>query len=88
MEGLYSFDLVLLLLCGGAFFKAAMIDDAPPLLWAGLSVGLYFLTWRVLYWGIFPNLACQFGLFIALALVGAAVDSANRRQTQDKAEDS
>ncbi len=53
---LYSFQFFLLLLCAFFYFKAAEMEDASPLLWAGLSVAVYLVTWMVLNWGI---LACN-----------------------------
>jgi hypothetical protein len=64
MNLLYSIDFVLLLACAGVYYKAADVENVPPLLWAGLSAAIYFLTWRLLGWGIIGNLFGQ-GLLLA-----------------------
>ena len=66
---LYSFQFVLLLLCAVFYYKAAELEDAPRLLWAGLSVLVYLVTWMLLSWGLIGCLVGQVGLFGAITLV-------------------
>jgi hypothetical protein len=66
---LYSFQFILLLLCALAYFKAAeMEDDASSVLWAGLSVAVFVVTWLVLGWSFVGNLGGQAGLLVAITL--------------------
>lgn len=66
---LYSFQFVFLLLCAAFYFKAAEYEDARPLLWAGLSVVVYLVTWMLLSWGLIGCLASQAALFGAITLL-------------------
>lgn len=66
---LYSFQFFLLLLCALLYFKAAeMEEDVSPILWAGLSVGVFVVTWLVLGWSFLGNLGGQAGLLAAITL--------------------
>ncbi len=65
---LYSFQFFLLLLCAFVYFKAAEMEDASPLLWAGLSVAVYLGTWMVLNWGILGCLGGQVALLGAITV--------------------
>ena len=71
MGPIYSFEFVLLLACAVFYYKAAEIEDAPRLLWSGLSVGVYLLTWRVLGWGLLGCLLGQVGLLVGIAGIRA-----------------
>jgi hypothetical protein len=64
-----SLQYLLLIAFAQIFYRAARIDDAPPLLWAGLSVIVYLLTWGVLSWGILGCIVGQALLFLAFAIV-------------------
>ena len=66
---LYSFQFALLFLCAAFYYKAAEFEDAPRLLWAGLSVLVYLVTWMLLSWGLIGCLVGQVGLFGAITLV-------------------
>ena len=65
----YSFQFVLRLLCAAFYCQAAELEDAPRLLWAGLSVLVYLVTWMLLSWGLIGCLVGQVGLFGAITLV-------------------
>lgn len=68
----YSFNFFLLLLCAAAYYKLADLDpDASAILWAGLSIGVSLLTWRVLGWGIVGNLIGQLAIFAGITFVRA-----------------
>ena len=48
---LYSFDFIVLLICAAGFYKLADLDpEASPIVWACLSAGTFFVTWRLLGW--------------------------------------
>lgn len=66
---LYSFQFVLLVACAGLYYKAADIDDASPIVWSGLSVLVFLLTWRIFGWGLLGNLFGQAVLLGAITLV-------------------
>ncbi len=68
IQQFYSLHTVLLLACVVFYFKAADFENAPRLLWTGLSVLVFLLTWLVFGWGLFGCLIGQ-----ALLLVGIAV---------------
>jgi hypothetical protein len=69
LEPLYSFQFVFLLACAVFYYKAAELDKAPGLLWAGLSVLIYLLTWQVFHWGWVGCLAGQVSLLAGITLV-------------------
>ncbi|HZL38094.1 MAG TPA: hypothetical protein VFC78_22450 [Tepidisphaeraceae bacterium] len=64
----YSLDFVLLLACAVIYYKAAEMEDVPGLLWCGLSVGTFFVTWRLLRWGLPGEILGQVGLLGAITL--------------------
>ena len=68
MLPLYSVHFVMLLAFAVVYYKAADIEDAPRMLWAGLSIGVYVLTWQFLGFGWLGCILGQVGLFVALTL--------------------
>jgi hypothetical protein len=58
-----------MLACAVFYYRAADIEDAPRLLWSGLSILLYLLTWLWLGWGVLANLLAQVALLIGIAIV-------------------
>jgi uncharacterized membrane protein YdcZ (DUF606 family) len=70
----YSIQFVLLLLCAGGYYKAAEVEDAPALLWAGMSAGVFLLTWRVFGWATLGNLLGQVALLAGITLVRLLLD--------------
>ena len=42
----YSVHVVMLVAFAVVYYKAAEIEDVPRMLWAGLSIGVYALTWQ------------------------------------------
>jgi hypothetical protein len=69
MGPLYSIEFFLLLCFAAAYYKAADIENAPGILWAGLSAFIFFLTWRLLGWGIFGDLIGQAALLGGITAV-------------------
>jgi hypothetical protein len=65
----YSFSFVLLLGCASLYYRAAEIDGASGMLWAGLSVLISVVAWRCLCLGSLGILVGQFGLFAGITLV-------------------
>ncbi len=65
----YSFQFFLLLACAAFYYKAAELDKASGLLWAGLSILIFLLTWQLLCWGWLGCLAGQAVLFAGITLV-------------------
>jgi hypothetical protein len=66
---IYSFQFVFMLACAAFYYRAAEIEDAPRLVWLGMSMGVYLLTWVWLGWGLVGNLLGQAALLIAIAAV-------------------
>jgi len=64
----YSFQFVFLLVCATAYYKRAELEDSSGIVWAGMSVGVYMLTWRWLGWGYAGNLFAQAVLFGGITL--------------------
>jgi hypothetical protein len=66
---LYSLQFLLLLVCAGVYYKAAEIENASSLLWPGLSVLVFLLTWRLFGWGLPGNLLGQALLMATITAV-------------------
>jgi len=64
----YSFQFVFLLVCATSYYKIAELEDSSGIVWAGMSVGVYMLTWRWLGWGYAGNLFAQAVLFGGITL--------------------
>ena len=64
----YSFQLVFLLICAIVYYKLADVENESGILWAGLSIGVFLLTWLVLHWAFPGNLMGQLALFAAITL--------------------
>ena len=64
-------QLVLLLVCGVGFYRAAEVDDAPRFLWAGASMGVFAFTWLYLRQGVIGNLVGQAAVLGGIAVVRA-----------------
>ena len=65
---IYSFQFILMLACAVFYYRAADLENAPALLWAGISFGVYALTWLWLGWGMLGNLFAQILLLIGIAI--------------------
>jgi hypothetical protein len=74
---LYSLQFFLLLACAVGYYKAADIENVSPMLWAGLSVGVFLLTWQLLHWGTIGNLLGQALLLAGITLYRVIRDSKN-----------
>jgi len=69
MLAFHSFQFFLLLACAVFYYKAAMMEDASGLLWSGLSVLVFVITWVVLGWGWLGCLVGQAALFAGITVV-------------------
>jgi len=65
---IYSLDFVLLLICAVGYYKAAELENKTPMVWAGMSVGVFLITWRLFRWGIPGNLLGQVLLLAGITL--------------------
>jgi hypothetical protein len=68
---LYTIEFVVCVICAVGWYKAASIEDVPPMLWVGLSVAVYAFTWRWLGWGWIGCFLGQVLLLGAVTLVRA-----------------
>jgi hypothetical protein len=68
---IYSVQFVLLLGCAFAFYRGAEMEDASGILWGGISIGLFLLTWRVFHFAYIGNLGGQALLIAAISGVRA-----------------
>jgi hypothetical protein len=66
---LYSIEFLLLLCFAAGYYKAADIENASGILWAGLSALIFFTTWRLLRWGLFGDLIGQAALLGGITAV-------------------
>jgi len=64
----YSLQSVLLVLFAILYYKIAEAEDSPGVVWAGVSVGVYLVTWRLLGWGYPGNIFGQVALFGGITL--------------------
>jgi hypothetical protein len=56
---IYSVQFVLLLCFAAGYYKAAEIENASGMLWAGMSIVIFLITWRLFGWGVPGNLMGQ-----------------------------
>lgn len=77
MGPLYSIQFFLLICFAVGFYKAADIENAPGILWAGMSALIFFVTWRLLGWGLFGDLIGQAGLLGGITAVRVIRDFRN-----------
>lgn len=67
---LYSIDFIVLLICAVGFYKLADLDpEASPIVWACLSAGMFFVTWRLMRWGLAGDLFGQVVLVAGITAV-------------------
>ena len=65
-----GFGFIIMLALAAIFYKAADFEDLPhPLLWAGLSLGLYAGATYGLHWGVCGALLLQILLFLGMTVV-------------------
>jgi hypothetical protein len=67
----YTLQFVLLVACATFYYKAAEMERASGVLWAGLSVGIFLVTWRFMGWSYVGNLLGQ-GLLLG-AITGLRI---------------
>ena len=65
----YSFNFVLLVACAIFFYRAGEFEGSSGILWAGLSVAISVVVWRVFDWGWFGMPLGQLGLFVGITVV-------------------
>lgn len=69
------------------FYRAADFEKAPPLAWAGLSIGVYLVTWLYFGWGWLGNLLTQTALLVALGIArGIRKELSRRDSLEDEVE--
>ncbi|MGA2439427.1 MAG: hypothetical protein ABSH08_00585 [Tepidisphaeraceae bacterium] len=72
---LYSLPFVVLLCCAAAYYKAADIENTSGILWAGMSVAVFCITWFVFGWGIAGDLLGQVALLAGITIYRVVRDS-------------
>lgn len=64
--------IIVLLVCAAAYYRLADLDpDASPIIWTGLSLAIFLITWLVLGWGLPGDLFGQLALFGGITLIRA-----------------
>jgi Na+/H+ antiporter NhaC len=71
----FSFQAIVMLVCAAAYYRTAEVENVSGILWAGMSVGVYLLTWLVLGWGYLGNLIGQALLLGGITIYRAVRDS-------------
>ena len=67
MLPLYSWNFVLTVIFAVCWYRAASLeDDAPALVWAGLSVIISALIWLWLHWGLLAMFLGQVALLVGI----------------------
>jgi hypothetical protein len=64
----YSFTFVLLLACAIFYYRAGEFEGRSGVVWAGLSITLSLLVWRIFHWGWPGILLSQVGLFAGITV--------------------
>ena len=65
----YSWNFVLTIAFAIFWYRAGISEDAPALLWAGLSVTISLFIWFWLHWGVLAMILGQLGLFAGIGLL-------------------
>jgi hypothetical protein len=64
--------IVVLLVCAAAYYRLADLDpEASAIIWTGLSLAMFLITWLILRWGLLGDLFGQFALFAGITLFRA-----------------
>lgn len=71
MPPIYSFGFVVTVVCAIFFYRAALMERAPGLLWATLSVAVSITTWQGFGWGVFAMFLSQLALFLGIGVFRA-----------------
>lgn len=67
-ELFYTVDFWVCVMLAVFWYKAADVENVSPWLWVGMSVGVYYVTWRWLGWSWIGNIAGQAGLLAGITL--------------------
>jgi len=65
----YDFRFVMLLACAAFYYRAAHWENVSGLLWTGLSVLVFVVTWIVLSLGLIGCLIGQVSLYIIITII-------------------
>jgi hypothetical protein len=69
MMPIYSYNLVLMVVCAVVFYRAGAADESPALLWSALSIIVSAVIWLGLGWGFLAMVLAQVALFFGIAIV-------------------
>ncbi len=72
--------------CAVFYYRAAEMEHASGVLWAGSSVGLWFGAAYVLQWGLLGCLATQVALFVGMTIRRMAKIKTTNRRTRSEDE--
>jgi len=64
-------QFILLVVCAVAFYRAGVEDNAPGIVWAGVSAAVFTGTWLFLREGLIGNMLGQVGVLLGIAVVRA-----------------
>ncbi len=65
----YTFEFVFTVVFAIFWYRAAVLEKAPALLWAALSAGLSLVIWQLLAGGTLMIILGQLGLFAGIVIV-------------------
>jgi hypothetical protein len=71
----YSFQTFFLIICAAAYYKAAELEKASGILWTGMSVLVFLLTWLGFGWDFPGNLLGQVALLGGITLARVLRDA-------------
>ncbi len=64
----YTFNFVLMAVFAIVFYRAGILEGAPGLLWAALSVAISLSIWQWLGWGLLAMILGQIALFVGIGI--------------------
>ncbi len=79
-------ELIMMVACAVFYYRAAEMEHASGLLWAGSSVGLWLGAAYVLHWGLLGCLATQVALFVGMTMRRRATIKTKSKRTRSEDE--
>lgn len=71
---LYSYIIILIIVCAVFYYRAGELENTSGLLWAGLSILTSIIVWLLLHGGFWTVLLGQVALFVGITVYRCVKD--------------